>query len=151
MCYEVIFLYYTKLYYTILYYTVLHIGLYRTTLYYTAPYYTTSHYIILHCTTPNYLLIRHQTPHTLTPQIIAAMLDMDMITSPEASVLLEMARAGNEYVTAAFELYQAGKYSAMCCEVICYAILCCAMLSTGIVRLVRNRWYCSHRGTHVLK
>ena len=33
---------------------------------------------------------------------------MDMITKPEASVLTDMARAGNEYVTAALELYQSG-------------------------------------------
>lgn len=36
------------------------------------------------------------------------MLSMDMITKPEASVLTDMARAGNEYVTAALELYQSG-------------------------------------------
>ena len=33
---------------------------------------------------------------------------MDMITMPEASVLTDMAHAGNEYVTAALELYQSG-------------------------------------------
>ena len=36
------------------------------------------------------------------------MLSMDMITMPEASVLTDMAHAGNEYVTAALELYQSG-------------------------------------------
>ena len=41
-------------------------------------------------------------------KIIGAMLSMDMITKPEASVLTDMARAGNEYVTAALELYQSG-------------------------------------------
>ena len=37
------------------------------------------------------------------------MLSMSMISAPEASVLLEMVRSGNEYVIAAFELYQAGE------------------------------------------
>jgi hypothetical protein len=49
-------------------------------------------------------------------QIIGAMLSMDMITKPEASVLTDMARAGNEYVTAALELYQSG----MLCDDITY-------------------------------
>ena len=48
---------------------------------------------------------------SLSSQIIAAMLSMDMINPQEASVLLEMARSGNEYVTAAFELYQAGTHT----------------------------------------
>ena len=42
-------------------------------------------------------------------QIVSAMSSMEMITFAEATVLLEMARSGNEYVTAAFELYQAGE------------------------------------------
>ena len=42
-------------------------------------------------------------------QIISAMLSMEMINAPEASVLMEMARTSNEYVIAAFELYQSGK------------------------------------------
>jgi hypothetical protein len=54
------------------------------------------------------LINRHIPRSHFSPQIIAAMLSMDMITPQEASVLLEMARSGNEYVTAAFELYQAG-------------------------------------------
>ena len=37
------------------------------------------------------------------------MLSMEMINAPEASVLMEMARTSNEYVIAAFELYQSGK------------------------------------------
>jgi hypothetical protein len=46
------------------------------------------------------------------------MLSMDMITKPEASVLTDMARAGNEYVTAALELYQSGT---LCDDI----MLCC--------------------------
>jgi hypothetical protein len=57
----------------------------------------------------SFALIKRYIPRSpFSPQIIAAMLSMDMITPQEASVLLEMARSGNEYVTAAFELYQAG-------------------------------------------
>jgi hypothetical protein len=36
------------------------------------------------------------------------MLSMDLVSTLEASVLIDMVKAGNEYVTAAFELYQAG-------------------------------------------